>query len=63
MNRLLVNVKQAAFALNVSARTVWTLIVQRKIRSTRIGRRVLIPMSELRRIVQADETFGQDRAS
>jgi excisionase family DNA binding protein len=51
MDPLLATKKQAAEVLNVSQRTVHNLIARGGLRTRRIGRRVLIPIVELRRVV------------
>jgi len=51
MDPLLADKKQAAEALNVSLRTIDNLVARGELRVTRIGRRVLIPIAELRRLV------------
>jgi excisionase family DNA binding protein len=50
VDTLLANRRQAAAALNVSPRTVDNLIARGELRVKRIGRRVLIPLAELRRL-------------
>jgi excisionase family DNA binding protein len=50
MTPLLATKKQAAAALNVSQRTIHNLIARGELRARRIGRRVLIPIAELRRL-------------
>jgi len=57
MEALLANKKQAAEALNVSLRTIDNLVARGELRVTRIGRRVLVPIAELRRLV------GQTKSS
>lgn len=52
MDPLLANKKQAAEALNVSQRTIHNMIARGELRAKRIGRRVLIPVAELRRLAQ-----------
>jgi excisionase family DNA binding protein len=50
--RRLLSVKQVAHELGLSARTVSTLITKGQINAVRIGRRVLLPVAEVERIVQ-----------
>ena len=45
---------EAAQALRISLRTLDTLLAQRKLRARRIGRRVLVPQSELEKLLQRD---------
>ena len=52
MALLLASVKKAALALDVSPRTVWKMIERGDLRVKRIGRRVLVPISELQRIAK-----------
>jgi excisionase family DNA binding protein len=49
--------KGAAAALSVSVRTLDYFIARRELVTRRIGRKVLIPASELRRFARADH-FG-----
>lgn len=50
--RLLWNVKEAGTALGLSPWTIRRYIVDGKIRTVRLGRRVLIEPSECRRLVE-----------
>jgi excisionase family DNA binding protein len=43
-------VAQAAEFLGISARTLWRLIDARDVKVARVGRRVLVPDSEVRRL-------------
>lgn len=43
-------VPQAAEFLGISSRTLWRLIDARDVKVTRLGRRVLVPDSEVRRL-------------
>lgn len=45
-------VEAAAAALDVSVRTVWTLISEKQVRTVRIGRRTLIPASDVRALAE-----------
>lgn len=45
-------VDSAAVALDISVRTVWNLIEQKKLRTVRIGRRTLIPASDVRALAE-----------
>jgi excisionase family DNA binding protein len=44
------SVAQAAEFLGISTRTLWRLIDARDVKVTRLGRRVLVPDSEVRRL-------------
>jgi excisionase family DNA binding protein len=44
-------VPDAAVALGVSARHVWNCIARGEVRSIRLGRRVLIPATEIDRLL------------
>lgn len=46
--------REAAEALRISLRTLDTLLAQGKLRSRRIGRRVLVPQSELEKLLRRD---------
>ncbi len=50
-----VNVPEAARRLGVSARTVATLVAQRKLASRKIGRRRVIPVRALEDFLKADQ--------
>jgi excisionase family DNA binding protein len=52
MDPLLASKRQAAAALNVSQRTIHAMIARGELRAKRIGRRVLIPVAELRRLAR-----------
>jgi excisionase family DNA binding protein len=52
--RLLVGREDAAEMLSISSRVVDYLVANKKLRSRRIGARVLIPVSELRRFSRND---------
>ena len=52
MEPLAVDLKQAAALVSVSVHTLRRYVRQGKLRGTRIGRRVVIPLAELRRIVE-----------
>lgn len=43
-------VSEAADFLGISARTLWRLIDAKDVKVTRLGRRVLVPDSEVRRL-------------
>jgi len=43
-------VAEAATFLGISARTLWRLIDARDVKVTRLGRRVLVPDAEVRRL-------------
>jgi excisionase family DNA binding protein len=54
--------REAADALRVSLRTVDYLIAQGKLRGRRIGRRVVIPKTELERLLRQDTPLVQAAA-
>lgn len=56
LERLLYPKKEAAHALGVSIRTIDYLLAKRAIEFKKIGRRVLIPVAELKRIARAAYT-------
>ncbi len=53
-NVLAVGVQEAARRLGVSERTVATLLARKELRSRRIGRRRVIPVTELERFLLRD---------
>jgi len=57
MDKLTLSVQEAAQALGIHKNTLQKLINQGSIRVVRLGRRVLIPTAELRRLL------GEDPAS
>jgi excisionase family DNA binding protein len=52
--KILVDRKAAAEALSISVRAVDYLISQRKLRVRRLGKRVLVPRTELERFARGD---------
>jgi excisionase family DNA binding protein len=54
MERLLSPKRQAAEALGISVRTLETLIALGELKSVRVGRRRLIPRTELERFARRD---------
>jgi excisionase family DNA binding protein len=54
IQKLLYDRKSAAIALSISVRTLDYLIARRSFRTTRIGRKILIPSEELRRFARAN---------
>ena len=56
--RLLVGREDAAAMLSISPRAVDYLVANKRLRSRRIGARVLIPVSELRRFSSNDHPEG-----
>jgi excisionase family DNA binding protein len=54
VEKLLYDRESAAFAISMSIRTVDYLIANKKLRTVRIGRKVLIPAAELRRFAAAN---------
>lgn len=53
--RLAVNVKEAAHMLSVSERTVWTLAKIDRIKSKKIGGRIVFPVDSLRSFLDAPD--------
>ncbi|MCI0722936.1 MAG: helix-turn-helix domain-containing protein [Acidobacteria bacterium] len=63
MEQLLIGRREAAEALGICLRTVDNLIMRRQLAVRRIGRRVLIPRSELEKIARrggATKKLGND---
>ncbi len=56
MNKQLVNISQAAEALSVSRDSVRRLIERGQLKSVRILRRVMIPVTEVERLCRADSS-------
>jgi excisionase family DNA binding protein len=54
VEKIMYGIKDAAFALSVSKRYIEELLHDKKLTYRRMGRRVLIPASELRRISRMD---------
>jgi excisionase family DNA binding protein len=54
MGKLLYSKKETADALGVSQRTVDNLIARKELAVRRVGRRVLVPLSELARFTRRD---------
>jgi excisionase family DNA binding protein len=50
MEPILVSVEEAATSLSVDQDTLWRQIRAGRVKTVRIGRRVLVPMGELQRI-------------
>ena len=46
------SVGNAATALDVCPRTIWNLIERKRLRTVKIGRRTLIPASEVRGLIE-----------
>jgi excisionase family DNA binding protein len=55
MEPMAVSLKQAAEMLSVSTFTLRRMIKRKAIRTTNISRRVVIPMTELRRLVRPQD--------
>jgi excisionase family DNA binding protein len=53
-NKLLLSRKESSALTGLSLRTIANLIASRELRSIRVGRRRLVPRSELTRFVQRD---------
>jgi excisionase family DNA binding protein len=61
--KILVSRKEASAALGVSTRTLDHLIAEKQITARRVGKRVLIPFSELARFARHDHrTRSKDSA-
>ena len=52
--------QEAAEALRISLRTLDYLLSQRKLRGRRIGRRVVIPRSEVEKLLRQDTPIVQE---
>jgi excisionase family DNA binding protein len=62
MDRILYSYKEAAQQLSVSVSTVEQLIAQGELQVRRLGRRVLIPRSELEKMARRDvQIFWPER--
>ena len=59
--RLAVSVAEAAASLSIAARTIRAWVACGRIRCVRLGRRVVIPVSELQRLVALPETHPHER--
>jgi len=58
IERLGVSVKTAAKMLDVSERTMWTLAKEQKIRTSRIGTRVIFSVESLREFVDGKQNVS-----
>ena len=56
MTKLLCSKKEAAEAFGVSLRTVENLIARKELTVRRVGRRVLVPLSELQKFTRRDHS-------
>ena len=63
IERLGVSVKTAAKMLDVSERTMWTLAKKQKIRSARIGTRVIFSVESLRAFVDGQVIDSKQNVS
>ncbi|HZZ26716.1 MAG TPA: helix-turn-helix domain-containing protein [Pirellulales bacterium] len=59
---LLLSIKQAARTLNLSERTVWTLVHTQQLPHLRIGRRLLFSRSALEAWITRQQTGGDPNA-
>lgn len=50
--RLVYTVKEAAFALHVSERTMWRMVYDRQVKATKIRGRVMIPVAVLQEYIE-----------
>ena len=57
----MVGVREAAFALSVSERTIWALIARGEIQPVRLGGRTLIRVEDLRDLVDSYEKARTQR--
>ena len=55
VEKVLYSKKDAAYALSLSVRTIDSMMAEKLIRVRRIGGRVLIPATEVRRISRGDQ--------
>jgi excisionase family DNA binding protein len=62
MERLAYSVREAAAALGVSSRTIVREIQRGHLRAARVGKRVLVPQSELERLISEGCTTPQTQA-
>ena len=60
IERIGVSAKRAADMLDVSERTMWTLAKQGKVRTARIGKRVLFSVQSLRDLFNEAKTADTD---
>ncbi len=59
--RLAVSVSQAARLLSLGRTRTWTLVRSGRLRTVRVGRRVLVPLKELERFLERElEAQGGD---
>jgi hypothetical protein len=54
VEKLLYSMKDAEYALSLSNRTLRYMIADKRILPRRVGGRVLIPLSEIRRVARQD---------
>jgi excisionase family DNA binding protein len=60
---LLLSIKQAAQALSLSERTVWTLVQTRELPHVRVGRRLLFSRMALESWIDRQQSGGNPKAS
>lgn len=53
--KLKYNKKEAAYALGVSVRTIEHLLANKKLRTHKVGAKVLIPAEDIRRIAKLEQ--------
>ncbi len=58
MEPLAVDIREAARLLSLSPRTIRRAIHQGRLRAVRVGRRLLIPVAELGRLMETDASAG-----
>lgn len=63
VEKLLYTRKETAFALGTSLRTVTYMLANKRITPRKFGGRVMIPVSEVRRISRMDHTKEQLRGT
>lgn len=56
--RLALSVRETAVATGLSERLIWKLIQRGELQSTRIGRRRLVPLDSIRRLLDARDERG-----
>jgi excisionase family DNA binding protein len=54
------SVPEAAAAIGVSSRTLWTYVKRKRLKTFRLGTRVLVPADELRRFIDEQMNNGME---
>ena len=60
VERIGVSVEEAAAMIGLSARTVWNLWKQEKIRATKVGTRVIVSVQSLRDFIDGKKTSNPE---